>query len=90
MQESLQNVSKHAEATDVTVRLSGSSRGVGLSVRDNGKGFSGESKNGRTKGLGLVSMHERTRGLGGFLRIHSLPRAGTKVCAWIPHFQEGA
>jgi PAS domain S-box-containing protein len=90
MQESLQNVSKHAEATDVTVRLSGSSRGVGLSVRDNGKGFSGESKNGRTKGLGLVSMHERTRGLGGFLRIHSLPRAGTKVCAWIPRVQEGA
>ena len=90
MQESLQNVSKHAQATEVTVRLSGSSKGIGLSVRDNGKGFDIESKNARVKGLGLVSMQERARGLGGFLRIHSLPRDGTKVCAWIPHFQEGA
>ncbi len=90
MQESLQNVSKHAEATTVTVRLSGSSKGVGLSVRDNGKGFDIESKNARVKGLGLVSMEERARGLGGFIRIHSLPKAGTKVCAWIPSFREGA
>ena len=89
MQESLQNVSKHAEATDVTVRLSGSSKGVGVSVRDNGKGFDFERKKDRVRGLGLVSMQERARGLGGFLRIHSLPRGGTKVCAWIPHFQEG-
>ena len=90
MQESLQNVCKHAQATGVTVRLSGSSKGIGLSVRDNGKGFDYENKSGRTKGLGLVSMEERARGLGGFLRIHSLPRAGTKVCAWIPRFQKGA
>ena len=90
LQESLQNVSKHAQATDVTVRLSGSSKGIGLSVRDNGKGFDFEDKNASAKGLGLVSMQERTRGLGGFLRIHSLPRSGTKICAWIPHLQEDA
>ena len=90
LQESLQNVSKHAQATDVTVRLSGSSRGVGLSVRDNGQGFDLQDKNAGAKGLGLVSMRERMRGLGGFLRIHSLPRSGTKICAWIPHVQEDA
>ena len=89
MQESLQNVSKHAQATRVIVRLSGSSNGVGLSVRDNGKGFDLESKNARMKGLGLVSMQERARGLGGFLRIHSLPSNGTKVCAWIPRHRDG-
>ena len=89
MQESLQNVFKHAQATEVTVRLSGSSKGIGLSVRDNGKGFDLESKNARMRGLGLVSMQERARGLGGFLRIHSLPRDGTKVCAWIPRSPEG-
>lgn len=88
MQESLQNVSKHAQATKITVRLSGSSRGIGLSVRDNGKGFDLESKNDGMRGLGLVSMQERARGLGGFLRIHSLPRDGTKVCAWIPRSSE--
>jgi PAS domain S-box-containing protein len=89
MQESLQNVFKHAQATEATVRLSGSSKGIGLSVRDNGKGFDVENKQTRVKGIGLVSMQERARLLGGFLRIHSLPREGTKVCAWIPRAQEG-
>jgi PAS domain S-box-containing protein len=90
LQESLQNVLKHAEATKATVSLSGSSKGIGLSVRDNGKGFNIENKDSRAKGLGLVSMEERARGMGGFFRIHSLPRAGTKVCAWIPRAQEDA
>jgi PAS domain S-box-containing protein len=90
MQESLQNVLKHAQATMATVSLSGSSKGIGLSVRDNGKGFNIENKDSRAKGLGLVSMEERARGMGGFFRIHSLPRAGTKICAWIPRAQEDA
>ena len=90
MQESLQNAFKHAQATDVTVRLSGSPKGIGLSVRDNGKGFDLEDKQARVKGLGLVSMQERTRLLGGFLRIHSRSGQGAKVCVWIPRAQEGA
>ncbi len=84
MQESLQNVSKHAKATEVTVKLSGSSKGVGVSVRDNGKGFDNEDRQTRVRGLGLLSMQERARLLGGFLRIHSIPHDGTKVCVWIP------
>ena len=89
MQESLQNVSKHAQATGVTVRLSGSSKGVGLSVHDNGQGFDSDSRQEGRAGLGLVSMQERTRLLGGFFRIHSSSTSGTKVCAWIPSSQEG-
>jgi PAS domain S-box-containing protein len=88
LQESLQNVSKHAQATEVTVRLSGSSKGVGLSVRDNGKGFDPEGGKNGVRGLGLVSMYERARGLGGFFRIHSLAGGGTKVCAWVPYLRE--
>ncbi|MGH7181584.1 MAG: PAS domain-containing protein [Nitrospiraceae bacterium] len=90
MQESLQNVSKHAEATEVTVKLSGSSKGIGVSVRDNGKGFDLKDKAARMNGLGLVSMEERARGLGGSLRVHSLQRNGTKICTWIPRAPEGA
>jgi signal transduction histidine kinase len=90
VQESLQNVAKHAQATEVTVRLSGSSKGTGVSVRDNGTGFNVENKEARVRGLGLVSMQERIRGVGGFFRIHSVPRTGTKICAWIPHVREGA
>jgi PAS domain S-box-containing protein len=87
LQESLQNVAKHAKATEVLVRLSGSSKGVGLSVIDNGKGFDANDKSGHQKGLGLISMQERLRLMNGFLNIHSRPADGTKVCAWIP-FQE--
>ena len=90
MQESLQNVSKYAAATIVTVRLTGSSKGIGLSVRDNGKGFETDSHQAERAGLGLVSMQERARQLGGFFRIYSRSGQGAKVCAWIPFSQEGA
>ena len=86
-QESLQNVVKHAKATAVLVKLSGSSKGIGLSVIDNGKGFDVRDKSGHQKGLGLISMQERLRLMNGFLNIHSRAADGTKVCAWIP-FQE--
>ena len=86
-QEGLQNVVKHARATEVLVKLSGSSKGIGLSVIDNGKGFDARDKSGHQKGMGLISMQERLRLLNGFLNIHSRPADGTKVCAWIP-FQE--
>lgn len=84
LQESLQNVVKHAVATEVQVRLSGSSKGIGLSVIDNGKGFDAQDEATHLKGLGLSSMQERLRLLNGFLNIHSRPMKGTKVCAWIP------
>ncbi|MGE0468986.1 MAG: PAS domain S-box protein [Nitrospira sp.] len=83
-QESLQNIVKHAKATEVVVQLSGSSKGVGLSVIDNGKGFDKHDKSGHQKGLGLISMQERLRLLNGLLNIHARPADGTKVCAWIP------
>lgn len=83
-QECLQNVAKHANATEVLVKLSGSSKGIGLSVTDNGTGFDHHDKSRHQKGLGLTSMRERLRLLNGFLNIHSRPADGTKVCAWIP------
>ncbi|OQW32763.1 MAG: hypothetical protein A4E19_05235 [Nitrospira sp. SG-bin1] len=84
MQESVQNVVKHAEATAVAVQLRGSSKGVGLSVIDNGKGFDLQDLRAHQQGLGLSSMEERLRQLHGFFRIHSQPSHGTKVCAWVP------
>lgn len=83
-QESLQNIVKHAKASEVLVGLSGSSKGVGLSVTDNGKGFDARDKSGHQKGMGLFSMKERLRLVNGLLNIHSRPADGTKVCAWIP------
>ncbi len=84
MQESVQNVVKHAQATVVTVQLRGSSKGVALSVVDNGKGFDPQDLRTHQQGLGLSSMEERLRQLHGFFRIQSRPSHGTKVCAWVP------
>ena len=84
MQESVQNVVKHAQATTVTVQLRGSSKGVGLSIIDNGKGFDPQDLHPHQQGLGLSSMEERLRQLHGFFRIQSRPSQGTKVCAWVP------
>lgn len=90
MQESIQNVVKHAQATTVTVQLRGSSKGVGLSIIDDGKGFDPQDLHPRQQGLGLSSMEERLRQLHGFFRIQSRPSHGTKVCAWVPCKVEGA
>jgi PAS domain S-box-containing protein len=84
MQESVQNVVKHAQATTVTVQLRGSSKGVGLSVIDNGKGFDSQDLRIHQQGLGLSSMEERLRQLHGFFRIQSRSSHGTRVCAWVP------
>jgi len=84
MQESVQNVVKHANATTVTVQLRGSSKGVGLSVTDNGKGFDLHDHQALQRGLGLSSMEERLRQLQGYFQIRSEPKGGTKVCAWVP------
>lgn len=84
MQESVQNVVKHAHATRVAVRLRGSSKGLALSVIDNGKGFNVQNLSAHEPGLGLSSMEERLRQLHGVFRIQSRPSLGTKVCAWVP------
>lgn len=82
LQESLQNVRKHAEATTVLVRLLRTDRGLGLCVHDDGQGFE-QAQSGR-KGLGLTSIEERVKGLNGTVRIYSNPGEGTEVHAWVP------
>jgi signal transduction histidine kinase len=81
-QEGLRNVKKHSGASVVEVRLSGTAGGVHLSIADNGSGFS-HSKVAKSSGLGLRSMQERLRLVGGVLEIHSTAGQGTIVEAWI-------
>lgn len=82
-QESLQNIARHANATEVLITLSGSPKGIDLSVTDNGTGFDSHETGGYQKGLGLTSMRERLRVLNGLLTIRSSPD-GTMVHAWVP------
>ena len=77
--EALHNALHHAQAKHVTVRLGHSSTGSVVEVRDDGIGFDPERPEVRSRHLGLTSMEERARELGGRLEIHSAPGAGTTV-----------
>ena len=83
LQESLHNVVKHSGARRVLVELNGSPAEIRLNVSDEGVGFDpGRSqKNG---GLGLISMCERLRLVGGRVTIDSQPLRGTQIRASVP------
>lgn len=82
-QEALRNVVRHAKASNVEVFLQAKDGGVTLSVRDDGAGFS-ESESAARSSLGLISMRERVRLVGGKLDIVSRPSQGTSIVAWVP------
>jgi PAS domain S-box-containing protein len=78
LQESLTNVAKHAEATQVEATLERTADDVVLTVRDNGRGFApgSEAKRGS---FGLVGLRERAYLLGGSVRIDSAPGQGVFI-----------
>lgn len=77
-QEALRNVVKHSGATAAEVALSGYDDRIELCVSDWGAGFSPESAR-AASGLGLTSMQERLRSLGGQLSVESGPSQGTQI-----------
>jgi PAS domain S-box-containing protein len=84
LQESLQNIRKHAQATSVLVRLIRTGHGVGLCVHDDGRGFSPREAGEGMGGLGLTSMAERLGLVNGTFRLRTKPDGGTELHAWVP------
>lgn len=82
IQEALRNVEKHTQAETVRLKLE-KNDGVLLRVTDDGCGFDALSPTWR-RGLGLTSMEERVRQLGGRLDVRSQPGRGTEIEAWLP------
>jgi len=87
-QESLRNVVKHAHASQALVSLreiedAAGGRRLHLSVVDDGIGFEPGSPEQGT-GLGIMSIAERARLIGGELQIHSVPQAGTRLQLTVP------
>lgn len=82
-QEALHNVAKHSHATKVRIELVEENGKVALRVSDDGVGFDPEGASSRS-GLGMISMRERVRFVGGTLSIWSKPSMGTQVEAIIP------
>ncbi len=69
LSESLTNIARHAQATQVHVKWMLQNQNLKLEIRDNGKGFDVNQK--PDGSYGLVGMHERARLTGGMLNIES-------------------
>lgn len=87
-QEALTNVLKHAQASNVHVRLFIEENHIGLELKDDGKGFSLDSADAvctatRAK-MGVVGMRERVESMGGTFIINSYLQEGTEVKVMLP------
>ncbi len=77
IQESLNNILKHAEATKVTVLTKKDGHFVTIKISDNGKGF--EIQEDKKGGFGLLGMQERVKMIGGIITLDSEPNRGTII-----------
>jgi len=77
-QEALNNALKHAESSQTEVTIHREKDWIELEIRDYGKGFAVDGQD-HNQGMGLTSMRERARDLGGELKITSQPGSGTSV-----------
>ena len=83
LQEALQNVLKHSVSRRAHVSLNGQINSINLTVTDSGNGFDPHAAL-RGRGLGLTSMEERLKVVGGQLVIHSQRGRGTTIHAVAP------
>ncbi len=86
-QETMNNIVKHAQASQVTIRFWKTPDQVILEILDNGIGFTIPQdwlELARQRHLGLVGMRERAEALGGKLQISSRPGQGTQVRVVVP------
>jgi PAS domain S-box-containing protein len=83
-QELLQNIMKHARASEASVLLDCLPTAVRLTVEDNGKGFELARLREATAGLGLRLIREQVDLLEGLLEIDSQPQGGTRIHIELP------
>ncbi len=86
VQESVNNVLKHADATRATVCVEVREEAVHLLIEDDGRGFVvGATRNGDRPGFGLIGIAERVRLLDGTQVIESAPGQGTRISIRLPY-----
>ncbi|MDF2725682.1 MAG: histidine kinase, partial [Paenibacillus sp.] len=81
-QEALSNIGKYADVAEASVTLKETESGILVKISDSGKGFSAEKYG---HGVGLFSMEERARSIGGRLTVASAPGTGTIVTLTLPY-----
>jgi signal transduction histidine kinase len=77
-QEALRNVVRHSGAREAKLELSATAHEINLCISDSGLGFDLKST-GDSAGIGLISMRERLRLVGGHLSVESEPSHGTRI-----------
>lgn len=82
VQESLTNIGKYAEATQIVISMQNMDRYVIVKVRDNGIGFDMNALTPNSHGL--TGMRHRVEATGGRLTITTSPQAGTEITAVLP------
>jgi two-component system sensor histidine kinase NreB len=81
IQEAMTNILKHAGATRVQIKVTKAKGLLKISIQDNGRGF---IVTGPSSGLGLTTMQERAKLLGGTIGIQTQPKKGTTILVEIP------
>jgi PAS domain S-box-containing protein len=92
LQECFTNISKHANATNVSVDIEKQDECALFRVEDNGRGFcvyGALGKDPNEKGFGLTTMYERSRMMGGTIDIWSQKKVGTNITFTVPFDGEG-
>jgi signal transduction histidine kinase len=83
VQEALQNVIKHSDATRANVSIECDGGELRIGVTDNGRGFDTRAPM-VSASTGLANMRERVRAVGGSFAVESSPGLGTRIDARIP------
>jgi signal transduction histidine kinase len=84
-QETMHNIITHSQAKNVQVELGADDTRISLRIVDDGVGFDPRHEAG---GLGLESMRQRVRAVGGFIDISSSPNSGTRIEVWVPYRED--
>ncbi|MEI6556294.1 MAG: PAS domain S-box protein [Paludibacter sp.] len=86
VQESLNNIAKHARASEVRIKLEKQDKNIVLEIKDNGVGFNLKDPK-KADSYGLLGMKERVFLLKGNLEIDSTPNVGTIIKVSVPYMK---
>ena len=87
VQESLANIARHARASKVVLHIQQSDASIGMTIRDDGRGFDASAAHSEVRGelgFGMHSIRERALMLGGECTVRARPGAGTTIEIRIP------
>ena len=88
-QEAVANAIKHSNADRIEISLQRDNDTISLSIRDNGCGIT-ETAAEKSRGLGLLTMNQRARMIGGMLVVQPEPSGGTLVRCTVPSLENTA